>query len=284
MKRILYYILNFLNVSYDWLTPYSVRYSLPAKPGNLAVFTQTNNEGQLLLYWEEYYGKMVGYENLFVLNNGGSDDSCSLLNHKTTVVNMPDGIFDLHNCVLLQGYFQRFLLQKYNWVLKVDVDEFMVCQGGLLARLENLPQGIYSPERAIAVIHDSATEDAFDYNRPLFEQRLNFVDEYPIMKKPSLTCVPATWGPGNHDTYEKSKVLPGLWMVHLRYLDFERLLQRNKRISDTQVTTDYDKATTAASFFRGKDLEFIIKATTNELHTRLSEARVILPSWLAGKI
>ena len=284
LKRILYYFFNFFNVSYDWLTPYCVRHRLPIKPGKLAVFTQTNNEGQLLLYWEEYYGKMVGYENLFILNNGGSDSSCSQLNQKTSVINMPFDIHDLHNCAQLQGYFQRFLLQKYSWVLKVDVDEFMACEDGLLEQVKDLPDGIYSPEMAIGVIHDNNSESPFDYNRSLFEQRKNFVEEHPSMKKPSLASVPATWAPGNHITYEKSKVLLGLWMVHLRDLDFDRLLERNKRIAVERVSADYDKTTVAASFFRGMDLESIIKATANELNNQLSKQRVILPGWITTKI
>lgn len=284
LKRIIYYILRFLNISYDWLTPYCDQYRLPVKPGKLAVFTQTNNEGQLLLYWEEYYGKMVGYENLFILNNGGNDSSCSQLNQKTSVINMPFGIHDLHNCAQLQGYFQRFLLQKYSWVLKVDVDEFMACEDGLLEQVEDLPDGIYSPEMAIGVIHDKHFEAAFDYNRSLFEQRKNFVEEPPSMKKPSLASVPATWAPGNHITYEKSKVLLGLWMVHLRDLDFDRLLERNKRIAVERVSADYDKTTVAASFFRGMDLESIAKATENELKDQLSKRRLNLPDWLTTKI
>lgn len=284
LKRIIDYSFSFFNISYDWITLNCARHRLPVKPGRLAIFTQTFNEGELLLYWEAYYGKMVGYENLFVLNNGGSDDSCSRLNPKTTVVNMPDGVVDLHNFTQIQGYFQRFLLLKYNWVLKVDVDEFMVCEGGLIERLDQLSPGIYAPEVAVAVVHDKDTEAAFDYERPVCQQRVNFVEELLIMKKPSLANVPATWGPGNHSTSEKFAALPGLWMIHLHSLDIDRLLNRNYRHTLMKSTSDSDSITKAFSVMKDRDSQFVYDYTVKELSALLAKERVIIPDWVAAKV
>ena len=280
LKHIFLFLLSLFKISYDHIAYKSNIYRLPKKPGKLAIFTQTNNEGELLLYWQEHYAKLVGYENLYVLNNGGTDNSCSLLNSKTSVVNMPEGLNDLNDAMQIQGYFQRFLLQKYEWVLKVDVDEFMVCNGGLLATLDNLTQGIYSPERAIAVIHDQEVEPCFDYNRPLLSQRKVFVEESPGMKKPSLASIAATWTPGNHATFEKNNVLPGMWMVHLRYLDFNRLFQKNCRFSSLKVTSATDETTVAFSCLRGKNYEFISLSTTEELQGMLLKNHITIPDWL----
>ena len=280
LKHVFWFLLSLFKISYDHITYKSNTYRLPKKPGKLAVFTQTNNEGKLLLYWQEHYAKLVGYENLYVLNNGGTDNSCSLLNSKTSVVNMPEGLNDLNDAMQIQGYFQRFLLQKYEWVLKVDVDEFMVCNGGLLAKLNNLPQGIYSPERAIAVIHDQEVEPCFDYKGPLLPQRQVFVEESPAMKKPSLTSVGATWDSGNHATFEKNNTLPGMWMVHLRYVDFNRLLQRNCRFSSLEVTSATDETTVAFSHLRGKNHEFISQSTAEELQVMLLKNHIMIPDWL----
>jgi hypothetical protein len=280
LKHIFRFLLPLFNLSYDHIAYKSNAYRLPKKPGKLAVFTQTNNEGELLLYWEEHYRKLVGYENLYVLNNGGTDSSCTLLNSKTSVVNMPEGLNDLNDAMQIQGYFQRFLLQKYEWVLKVDVDEFMVCNERLLEKLDNLPQGIYSPERAIALIHDQSSEPSFDYSQQLLPQRQIFVEESPAMKKPSLTSVGATWEPGNHTTFEKNNVLPGMWMVHLRYLDFKRLFQRNCRFATLDVTSAVDETTVAFSYLRGKNHDFISQSTADELQRMLSKDHILIPDWL----
>ena len=268
------------HLGYDWLTLDCAETSMAIKSGNLAIFTQTFNEGELLLYWEAYYEKFVGHENLFVLNNGGNDDSCQRLNRKTTVVNMPGGLVDLHNLAQMNGYFQRFLLLKYKWVLKVDVDEFMVCKGGLLEKLELLPDGIYSPERAVAVIHNKDKEAAFNYKKSLFNQRSNYIDEWPALKKPSLTSSPATWTIGNHHVKEKSSVLEGLWMVHLRYMDYERLLERNNRWTRMTPSSLSANSTRAFSEIKVDTKDF----TANELDERLAEARVDLPEWVLSSI
>jgi hypothetical protein len=284
LKRQVDYALNYFNISYDWITLSCARHRLPVKPGNLAIFTQTFNEGELLLYWESYYSKIVGHENLFVLNNGGSDDSCSRLNPKTNVINMPDGLVDCHNFTQIHGYFQRFLLMKYNWVLRVDVDELMGCEGGFIERLKYISPGIYSPEITVAVLHDKSEETSFNYDRSVFQQRANCVEDLLIMRKPSLASTPATWGPGNHSTAEKSQPLSGLWMVHLHSLDFDRLLQRNIRYALMESTKDSDTITTAYSSLKDKDLDYVYDYTMNEMSGLLSKPRVKIPNWLASQM
>jgi len=284
IKQIVYRALNPFR-SFDWITLNCARHSAAfIKEGNLAVFTQTNNEGELLLYWEAYYGKLVGYENLFVINNGGNDDSCSRLNPKTLVVNIQNNTFDMYQAAQAQGYFQRFLLQHYKWVLKVDVDEFMVFEGDFLEKLDQLSSGIYIPERTVAVVHDKNTEAAFNYERSIFQQRAHFVEEQPSMKKPSLASEPATWTPGNHCVYEKFTVLPGLWMLHLRYFDFERLLAMLERRAILKVTATYDATTRGVSAYRGKDAPAIYNIAETQLSDMLIKERVVIPDWFATKI
>jgi hypothetical protein len=276
--RLMYLLFNYHH-GYDRLTLDCKEHNLNVKPGNLGIFTQTFNEGELLLFWEKYYGKIVGYENLYVLNNGGNDDSCGRLNPKTTVVNMPGGLVDLHNLAQMNGYFQRFLLLKYNWVLKVDVDEFMVFEDDVIEKLNALSPGIYSPEMAVAVVHDKNKESPFDYSKPLFEQRGSFVEEWPVLKKPSLASTPATWTPGNHLVYENASELPGMWMIHLHYLDYARLFARNVRFALMKPTALSRQITKAFSEF-DEDTESI---TINELDARLSEKLITLPTWISSK-
>jgi hypothetical protein len=284
IKHLINWVLTFFNISFDWLTLNCARHKIVEKSRPLAIFTQTFNEGDLLLYWEAYYGKLVGYENLYILNNAGTDDSCSKLNAKTNLINMPDSINDLHHAMQTQGYFQRFLLLKYKWVLKVDVDEFMVSKENLLEIIDNLPNGIYAPEMAVAVVHDVNTEKSFNYQNLVCEQRGNFVEELDIMKKPSLASTPATWGPGNHSVSEGHKVLNDFWMVHLHSLDLERLVQRNHRFSLMETTRDTDLITKAFSLLKGNDFEFIYNHSRSELASLLEKKRISIPNWIAKKL
>jgi hypothetical protein len=193
-------------------------------------------------------------------------------------------VVDLHNFVQIQGYFQRFLLLKYNWVLKVDVDEFMACDGGLLEKLKHIAPGTYEPELAVAVVHDNSTEAAFNYDLSVFEQRANFVEDSLSMRKPSLSSTPSTWGPGNHSISEESQTLSGLWMIHLRSVDFDRLLQRNIRHTLMKSTKDSDSITIAFSSLKDKDLEYVNEFTIKELSGLLSKPRVRIQNWLSSQM
>ena len=269
-------------VGFDWLKVKVGKYSLKTKTEVIAVFTQTYNEGELLLYWEKYYGKIVGYKNLFIINNGGNDGSCKLLNPLTNVINMPGGAVDLDNLANLNGYLQRFLLLNYKWVLKADVDEFLLFKGGLLRKLKNLPDGIYSPEKAYAVVHDKYEKD-FDYNLQITSQRKCFVKEIELLKKPSLCSKPSSWDAGNHHTKEKTFTLNEMYMIHLRFVDFERLYKRNLRWSSMKPSLSSKTLTKAFDLAKYTKKE-IHELTNKEILSYQNREKINLPKWVYNYI
>ena len=263
--------------SFDWLPYFSDVKKRSNKKKKIAVLTQAFNEGDMLLLWEKYYADLVGYENLFIINNGGTNDSCGRLNPKVTVLNLPATEVDLNELAEINGYFQRLLLLRYDWVLKVDVDEFMVFKFELASTLNGLSKSIYKPERAIAALHDvDQNESSFDYSKSVSKQRKFFVDEPSVLKKPSLSAIPATWTAGNHEVMEGNKVLSGMWMIHLRYIDYERLKSRNYRWAQMNFR-DEDKR---HSIFKPSIEEY----TKEEIKIRMSEKGITLPDWVRRKI
>ena len=114
---------------------------LPEKPARVAVFTQAYNEGDMLLYWQQHYAQQVGFENLYVLDNTSTDGSCQRLDPRVSVIHMPKAPVEHDHFAQAQGYFQRFLLLKYDWVIKVDTDELLVSEEGLVKLLARTPPG-----------------------------------------------------------------------------------------------------------------------------------------------
>ena len=115
-------------------------------------------------------------------------------------------------------------------------------------------------------------------------QRASYVHDNPIMKKPSIMSGPVTWSHGNHNAVERSGAIPGLWMVHLRWICLDQLLNRNNRWAKMDQSAA-DLATCAAvSDWKDRDMQAIYELSVKELDSMLSKARVEVPGWLTAKL
>jgi hypothetical protein len=252
------------------------------KGAKVAIFTQAFNEGDMLLYWERFHGELVGYENLYVLDNGSTDGSCARLNPATNVVKMPAAKVDHIEFAHAHGHFQRFLLMRYEWVVKLDTDELLAVEGGLLERLETLAPGTYLPELALEPLHDKATEAPFRFDGKLCSQRQHFVVGTQGLIRPVLSSVPTSWSSGNHTCFEQVQVLPGFVVVHLRYFDIDFLGAKNAKWSKMQATAREAKTCLQIGALSQLDQDGIDAVTRRELAERFAMARCAPPAWLAA--
>ncbi len=253
-----------------------------AKGAKVAVFTQAFNEGDMLLYWERYYGALVGHQNLYVLNNGSTDGSCKRLHPATNVIDMPAVAVDHVEFAQSHGHFQRFLLMRHQWVIKVDADELLAVEGGLLAALDQLAPGTYLPELALEAVHDRASEAPFRFDGSLCRQRSHFVTGTKGLARPLISSVPTSWTPGNHLCYEPSSVLPGFVIVHLKYFDFDFLHAKNAKWAQMQGTEREAVMCQQIATLNQLDDDAVLAFTEHELAQRLAMERASVPAWLAG--
>lgn len=258
--------------------------SLPKKPGRVAVFTQTYNEGDMLLYWEKYYASLVGYENLFVLDNASTDGSCARLNPKTSIIHMPVAPVDHEHFAQAQGYLQRFLLLKYDWVIKTDTDELITCEGDLVETLANTPPGIYMPPVAVEVVHDIKNEARFDFSGSVGSQRKHFVTGTKFLIRPVICSEHTTWTSGNHTSFEVPAKLPGFIVAHLKYFDQDFLLSKNKKWAAMSQTENETKNCKQISTLQELGLQEIYEWSEKEIADRMADEPIELPDWFAKKI
>jgi hypothetical protein len=254
------------------------------KGAKVAVFTQAFNEGDMLLYWERFYGELVGYENLYVLNNGSTDGSCERLNPKTNVINMPPVRVDHFEFAHSHSYFQRFLLMRYEWVIKVDTDELMSIEGGLMATLKRLAPGTYFPELALEPVHDRDGEAPFRFDGKLAGQRKHYVVGTEGLIRPLISSVPTSWTAGNHLCLEPTRVLPGFVIVHLKYFDYDFLLEKNIKWAQMKATERETNTCKQISILNALDQQQIERYTIDELAERFDMERATLPSWFDGSV
>ncbi len=254
------------------------------KGAKVAIFTQAFNEGDMLLYWERFHGELVGYDNLYVLDNGSTDGSCARLNPATNVISMPAAKVDHVEFAQAHGHFQRFLLMRYEWVVKLDTDELLAVEGGLLERLETLAPGTYVPELALEPLHDKATEAPFLFDGKLSTQRQHFVVGTPGLIRPLLSSVPTSWTSGNHTCFEHAQVLPGFVIVHLRYFDIDFLSAKNTKWSQMQATVREAKTCLQIGALSQLDQDGIDAVTQRELNERFAMTRTVPPAWLSAAL
>ena len=254
------------------------------RPRKIAVFTHVYNPGPMLETWLKYYRKLVGGDNLYVLDHGSTDGTTEPLKG-FHVIHVPRGPLDHVNMSKFCAYFQRFLLCNYDWVIHVDCDEFLVFPGGpevLRRTIESLPlSGTLVPEVAVEIIHNSTKESPINFSLPLTSQR-SYCFENKNFLKPSISSTPTTWGPGFHDCNDPTTRLEGLWMVHARHLDAPSSVTQNKAFRQ-QSQTALDRLYFNALCYDVDEASLRIAIDSKFREMSMQKMLMTLPEWVVGQ-
>jgi hypothetical protein len=193
----------------------------------VAVLTMARDEGRMLSRWVDHYGHHVGHENLVVLDDNSEDGStcglpCTVHRHPP----MPGHKrFEVRLMELVSGLAQG-LLAVYDFVVFVDVDEFLVPDPKNYDRLVDfLATRRDSPVLApvtLNVVHHVRVEGPLDRDQPVLGQR-RFAKFVPLMCKPCVKQVPARWRYATHGIMAPFEVDPELFMIHLKFHDRDAL-------------------------------------------------------------
>jgi len=197
------------------------------KPERLAIFTHVFNEGAMLKLWERHYSQMIHPNCLYVIDDGSTDGSLDQLSAEINRVKLPRGQLDHWNMASWSGYFQRFLLQRYEWVISTDCDELLLFKGGdpipVLDKYGAKP-AIVKPGMVVAPVHRPKDEPAFDfYSDRIFQNRNEIRVEDDMFLKPLIANTQVSWEPGFHLCYEKSQSDEDVVLMHAKYIDAGRL-------------------------------------------------------------
>lgn len=181
----------------------------------IAVITTVRNEDELLRKWVGHYKDF----SLFIIDhnsdNGVIEDIC---NHADdvdlnlfkydgpTLDKMGAGQHLTDN----ESNITSTLLEKYDWVVKVDVDEYLV---NLKEYIDNLKTP-YARATGYDVVGES-----IDWSKPLMKQAKGII-RVPHYDKYCITSVPIKWNAGGH-TSNLPEIEPDsdLVLLHMKYLD-----------------------------------------------------------------
>lgn len=180
--------------------------------------------------WIEYYGAQLGHKNLYVLVHGNSKQIRSLA-AEVNYFNVPACQGDTKGGKNFN--FDRFelinniangLQAYYDFVVVVDVDEFIVVDPDISSGLSEYLSSIQEPMTLTAFgldvyHHIERYPTTIDLSKPILLQRPVCKVE-PLYCKPAITNKKVRRGIGNHYTNDRRLYFAhGLYLFHMKYMD-----------------------------------------------------------------
>lgn len=193
----------------------------------IAAVTTVFNEAVLLPIWLKHYGESLGYQHLYVIDDGsddGSTDDARIVN----LIRCPRGELDESYRARLVSRFHAALLGHYDVVMFIDADELIVVDpdiaGSLPDYLRSKRFDFINPI-GFNVLHRQEREPPINLSKPLFTQR-KYVKYTPLYSKPAIAAVKMEWLPGFHQCTFQPKYDRNLLLFHLRMMDVGLAKQR----------------------------------------------------------
>lgn len=204
----------------------------------VAVFGLFQNEYFFIPYWQNYYGKLVGLENLYAIGDLNNDSSMKLFDKSVNLINYSPEVhanFEEHVQLVLQ--WQRQLLASYDVVVFAEADQYFIPNpykyNDLIDYLSNNGDP-YIKVCGYNVIHMIESEPVFDPKKGILSQR-NFWYRFPLEDKLFVVRQPVqsyTWG-FHVNTVPDVPADPDLFNVHMHSCDFN--VTNSRRNTKTNV-------------------------------------------------
>lgn len=186
----------------------------------IAVVTMVYDEREFLPLWRSHYGRLVGLENLFIVDDGSTDGSTDGL-EPSHVIRRPKSPIDQIVRAAMISNFTGSLLAHYDVVIFSDVDELLVVDPAInlsfAQYLARVP-GQHLNAIGLNVVHQIEQEPDYAPHLHLLEHcrwvQFDFADCKQLIHRS-----PVSFHPGFHGTNWPLNFAPGLYLFHLRAVD-----------------------------------------------------------------
>jgi hypothetical protein len=206
-----------------------------------AVFTLVQNDSTFMARWLNYYGTY--FDDVFILDHNSVGDALDLLDHarqvRAEVITVHhEHSYDAAWMAWVVRHFHTFLLQSYDLVGFVAIDEFLVPREGTLGdwltRFRET-KSLQSQERWVAraagyeVVHHRDQEPPLNWEAATWlTQRKSW---YPcqMYSKPVIATEPIFWAPGFSNASNVPDAVDNeLLLVHLHRIDYDQCFQKHR--------------------------------------------------------
>ncbi|RZS94855.1 glycosyltransferase family 2 protein [Cecembia calidifontis] len=205
------------------------------QPKKIAVITMARNDDFFLSRWIKYYGKELGEENCFIYLDG-EDQPVPANAGKVNVFHekrVAEHVVKAEKRRL--GFLSKVaksLLERYDIIIGVDADEFLVVDPkvgkSLAAYLSEIEINPSVSGLGVDVGQLLGKEPDLDKEKPFLTQR-----EYALLSsrytKPSVISQPVNWGSGFHRVKGHNfRIDPNLYLFHFGSVDYKMIQDRFK--------------------------------------------------------
>jgi hypothetical protein len=215
--------------------------------------------------WVDYYGAQFGRQHLYILSHGG-DAEHARIGAGCNVISVPRDptLFRLERRRWsLLSQFASGMLRYYNWIFVGDVDEVVLVDPDAAPDLISYMrryEGAGVPKSlcpfGIELIHNPELEtDPIVEGAPILSRRRNFRANANY-SKPCVIRRDVGFTIGGHANNHLPRVLdPHLYLLHLRFFDYEITCARLEGRKKLREVMTGDKDPSAVGHAWGKDLE-----------------------------
>jgi hypothetical protein len=222
----------------------------------VAAFTMAYNESWMLPLWLAYYGSQVGNDNLYVLDHGSTDGSTEGISASVLKVPRFDPFDEIQRVEFITR-FQQSLLCYYDAVIFSDTDEFLVPRPSLYSGLLDFVDRrceLISTAIGVEVVQIRGVEPKLRLDEPILPQR-RYAVFAPEYCKTLIARVPLQWSVGLHACHLPPQIDPGLYLFHLKRIDYEGALQHFRMLRSVEWSED-SKAHGYGSQMRTSEQQF----------------------------
>ncbi|MDO4423973.1 MAG: glycosyltransferase family 2 protein [Pseudomonadota bacterium] len=199
----------------------------------IAAITMARNDDFFLSRWIEYYGKLLGTENLYIYLDGTDqnipENAGSAHITKLPHTDMSRSAGDKYRIGKLSDLASK-LLAQYDIIIGCDSDEFLMVDPALN---QTLPEYLSNKKinttlsgLGLDIGQHMKYEDALDTSKPFLSQR-SFALLSTRYTKPVVINRPVHWGSGFHSIHGHNfHIDPNLYLLHFGAVDMDMLIAK----------------------------------------------------------
>ena len=199
----------------------------------ICAITMARNDDFFLTRWIAHYGRELGKENLYIFLDGEDQpipknaEGVNITHRKRVAEQVVAA--DKSRVKFLSQVAEE-LLQRYDMVIGVDADEFLVvdpkCGKSLTEYLSSIKCNPCVSGLGLDIGQNMNTEAQLDEDLPFMQQR-SYALLLPRYTKSSVISKPVKWGSGFHRVKgHKFRIDPNLYLFHFGSVDMEMIRQR----------------------------------------------------------
>lgn len=210
----------------------------------IAALTMVRNDDFFLGKWTEYYGSLLGKDNLFIFFDGEDQTVPAFTEgcHTEVLPRVSGNVrqSDKLRIDIMSAKAAELFAAGYELVIGADVDEFLVVDPAVGKSLpEFLSEQDVRGRNSLSglgcdVIRNMQLEPELDHSLTLLSQR-SFARLSTRYTKTSVLCAPVQWGSGFHRTRKGNyHIVKNLYLLHFGCADTSFI---NLKISDADLSS-----------------------------------------------